>query len=456
MEDLYTLFRNRLRACAAEVYAPLLASGAVRTSEVEEEIERYHARRRAGLQEVYSFYGEQWDAFYRVKATQDAGFLSELGRLNRAFSARYDSCELNVDYYLQLFRSMSAGSWPWNTLRHLFEERWEKALSDREYNYQLIHIEQLCADYYRIVRQTAEKLANCGRKGDDTAPRLEWLQSKQTPELRKRLRELALILKRNPIVRELNARLGRQTPLGQKRYKALNDKHSLHTIKRSSPSDITGVKEGDNLNALLPLEYAYMADTVLHPFFLKRYTEKTLQVFEVASQVTERGKATPHSGNDTPNPSMQGPFVVCVDSSGSMAGVREDIAKAIVLSVGLLSEQTGRRCRVILFSDQTETVEFGSLYEGLPLLSEFFCRSFHGGTDVQTALTEAVASLWTADYAYADLLILSDFEVETPDEVGQSRLKELKEKGVGMYAVAFGRRPNDFYLNIVDKYWMYK
>lgn len=455
-EELYTLFRNRLHECAETVYASLLERGIVRRAEIDEEIDRYFTGKRAGLQQVYSYYAEQWDAYYRLREASDTGFLSLLGRLGGAFSRRYGGYELNADFYIQAFRKMAVGTPRWNQLRQFFEERWYNLLSDREHNYQMEHIERLCADYYRMARAEVNVLDNQGKAGDDIAPRLEWLQARQSPELKKRLHELSAVLRRNPIIKELNALLGRRVPLSEKRYKALLDKSSVLHVRASAPSDIVGVEEGDNLNALLPLEYATVADSVLQPLFLKRYTEKSLQVFKPESKIREKGNASSQQRSDVSAPAKQGPFVVCVDSSGSMAGTFEDIAKAIVLCIGLLSEQTGRRCRVVLFSDQVESVEFGSLYEGLPVLSDFFCRSFHGGTDVQVALSEAVTALHREEYAYADLLVLSDFEMETPDLCCQQQLMDLKDRNVGTYAVAFGGKANDFYLDMADKYWIYR
>lgn len=450
------MFRNRLYECAETLYAPLLERGVVRRVEMTEEVDRYFTGKRAGLQNAYSYYAEQWDAYYRLREAPDANFLSWLIRLRHAFDRRYDGIELNAGFYFQKFRQMTAGAPRWNTLRKLFEERWYNLLSDREYNYQMWHIDCLCADYYRTTQAEVAMLENQGNDGDEAVPRLDWLQARQSPELKKRLRELAVVLRRNPIVKELNALLGRRLPLSEKRYKALADKNSVRHVQMAAPSDITGVGEGDRLDALLPSEYACMADKRLYPFFLKRYTEKSLQMFEAESKMREKSKASPLQGRDMVEPAQQGPFVVCVDSSGSMAGAFEDIAKAVVLCIGLLSEQTGRRCRVVLFSDQVETIEFGSLYEGLPLLSDFFCRSFHGGTDVQAALSEAADTLCREEHAYSDLLMLSDFETETPDLFRQQQLEELKNKNVGIYAVAFGHKSNDFYLEVADKYWIYR
>ena len=67
-------FLRRLHEIAAEVYAEALSSGVIRPEEMEEEIQRYFAKKKSGLQDVYSYYGEQWDYYYQVVAASDADF----------------------------------------------------------------------------------------------------------------------------------------------------------------------------------------------------------------------------------------------------------------------------------------------------------------------------------------------------------------------------------------------
>ena len=64
-------------------------------------------------------------------------------------------------------------------------------------------------------------------------------------------------------------------------------------IRHASQSDVEGVTLGDDLNSLLPVEYCYLTDEVLHPFFMQRYVEKRLQQFDSFSH------------EDTSNPSPE-------------------------------------------------------------------------------------------------------------------------------------------------------
>ena len=75
VRQLSALFLRRLHEIAGEVYAEVLSSGVIRPEEMEEEIQRYFAKKKSGLQDVYSYYGEQWDYYYQVVAASDADFL---------------------------------------------------------------------------------------------------------------------------------------------------------------------------------------------------------------------------------------------------------------------------------------------------------------------------------------------------------------------------------------------
>ncbi len=456
LETLQAELHRCLRAAADEVYAPLLACGVVKPQEVADELERYYLSKRPGLQTVYSFYAEQWDCYHQAHSASPGELISLLGRLRGTFSRTYSPYELDADYYLQRLRAGNPASEEWRQLRALFEERWHALLSAREEDYRQSHISRLCAEYYRMIAPTADRLNNSGRVGSGGATRLSWLQALQEPALRKALDELLDIVRRNPIVADIDRRLGREHAASEARFRAVADRRAAQRVRSASASDIVGVRTGNDLGALLPGEYAVMADEALHPLFLKRYTEQALQLFDSASHVAEKGRATGAKGTDAASDSGRGPFVVCVDTSASMSGMREKVAKAIVLGLALLAERCGRRCRVVLFSDQMETVEFADLYEGLPRLTDFLCRSFHGGTDLTPALDEAVAALRGEEFLFADLLVLSDFDLPPLDELRRAVLLELKARQVGCYAVTFGEAAHDFVADVADHSWIYR
>ena len=158
--------------------------------------------------------------------------------------------------------------------------------------------------------------------------------------------------------------------------------------------------------------------------------------------------------SDTP-PDVFGIAPLAV-TSGSMEGEREVFSKAIVLSLALMADRLRRSCRIVFFSDQTEVVELENVYEDLPSLETFLCRTFHGGSDMGCAMRDAVTALMREDFRYADLLWISDFEMEALSPVWVQYVDELKQRGMRLYAVSFGRRAEQSYLayysQMLDKF----
>ena len=416
VRQLSALFLRRLHEIASEVYAEVLSSGVIRPEEMEEEIQRYFAKKKSGLQDVYSYYGEQWDYYYQVVVASDADFLPMLQQARSVFARLYVPAELDVLYYMeQLVRYPRTDS-RWLTLRQHFMKKWRNLLEGRERTYQKQHITQ-------------------------------------SPELRVKLKQLSQIIRKSQLIKELNHVLGRKKADEQRLYQAMIGRTPVTLLRSATHSDIVGITEGNNLNALLPMEYCFLSDAALEPVFYRRYTEKKLAVFDAMSRQMEYAEASSHSGRDLQKRAKHGPFVVCVDTSASMKGERELLSKAVVLSLALIADKLRRPCRVILFSDQTEAIELNNLYSDLALLETFLCNSFHGGSDMTCAMKESVEVLMREDFYYADLLWLSDFEMDPLTPVWVQYVEELKQRGMRLYAVSFGHRSEASYLRLADRIW---
>ena len=89
-----------------------------------------------------------------------------------------------------------------------------------------------------------------------------------------------------------------------------------------------------------------------------------------------------------------GPLIICLDTSWSMSGIRESLAKAVVLACVTAAHAQGRECRVVSFSSANNAVESGTIAcdaDGVRRLLDFLSYSFGGGTDVTGALKFAVS-----------------------------------------------------------------
>ncbi|MCD8318639.1 MAG: hypothetical protein LUC45_07300 [Paraprevotella sp.] len=453
VERLFVLCLSRLHDKAGQLYASGLAQGIIRPEEMEDEILRYFTKKKSGLQDFYSYYGEQWDYYYQVSEASDEDFLFLLQRARSEFERLYAPTVLDVAYYIKQLVQFPRFDEHWQTLRIHFMQKWKSLLEQRKWNFQEKHIERLCEDYYRMASSHANMLQNVGGKGDGLSPRLAWLQLTQSPEMRTKIKKLAPVIRNSTLIQELNRVLGRKKADEERLYRAMCGRTPVALWRSATHSDIVGITEGDNLNALLPTEYCYLFDQDLENIFYRRYTEKKLSVFDSVSRQTERAEASSHFGHDLQKHVRYGPFVVCVDTSGSMEGVRETLAKAIVLSLALISDRLRRPCKVILFSDQTEIIELQNLYTDLPLLENFLCNAFHGGSDMSCAIQESVRVLMGEDFRYADLLWISDFDMSPIALVWNQYVCELKQRGMNLYAVAFGRRMEKSYMDLADRIW---
>ena len=98
-----------------------------------------------------------------------------------------------------------------------------------------------------------------------------------------------------------------------------------------------------------------------------------------------------------------------MDTSGSMREGRERLAKSAVLAIARLTEATSRKCYVINFSEDIQTLLIRDLKTDFPMLVDFLQRRFDGGTDARPAFSEALMMLRTHGWQRADVVMISDF-----------------------------------------------
>ena len=150
---------------------------------------------------------------------------------------------------------------------------------------------------------------------------------------------------------------------------------------------------------------------------------------------------------------LHGPFIVCVDTSGSMQGERERLAKSAILAIALLTEKTHRKCYVINFSDEAVSLLIEDLGRDMPKLAEFLSQSFHGGTDIAPALNEALHVIVGNDFRDSDVVLMSDFEIPPMGYHLSEKVQRMKARKTTFYGLVFGNQPESEYLNLCERYW---
>lgn len=178
-------------------------------------------------------------------------------------------------------------------------------------------------------------------------------------------------------------------------------------------SETRGIERSGSLTRMLPAEAALLTHKTLRKLFHARRAEHALATYRVEGVGAARrlDEAGPDRGETTaPRPRDRGPVIVLLDTSASMSGAPESVAKAVVLEALRVAHAEARPCWLYAFGGPNEIVELelSASQRGLASLLDFLQLSFHGGTDTSAPLRRALAKLATDDARDADVLLVSD------------------------------------------------
>lgn len=211
-------------------------------------------------------------------------------------------------------------------------------------------------------------------------------------------------------------------------------------IPEASRSEVHGTHRSDDLMRLLPCELLNLEDDALENLFYARLLESRLHTYELSGTALVPGQTEENARQHA------GPVVVCLDTSGSMAGTPLIKAKALLLAIANILTQEQRSMHVLLFGSQGELIEF-SMEDAKDTagLLRFMRRGFGSGTDFQTPLDKALQII-AEDPAYqkADVLMISDGDCTLPDDF----LKDLPARKQALNCMVYsvlcaGKRVDD-------------
>lgn len=199
-------------------------------------------------------------------------------------------------------------------------------------------------------------------------------------------------------------------------------------IDYNSKEEICGVTFSNRIEDALPQELGLLADDEMSLLFDLKFVERRLMSFEKMGYASETMSKVEEKEKTVEKKEKKGPVIVCVDTSGSMSGNPENIAKALTLCLASMAHKQDRQCFLINFSTDIETFDF-SKDKGLSELLKFLQMGFHGGTDVFPALWKGLEMMKDEAYQKADLLVVSDFEFSYDNEELLDAMNEQREKG---------------------------
>ena len=165
-------------------------------------------------------------------------------------------------------------------------------------------------------------------------------------------------------------------------------------------TEIIGVTTGNDLTRLLPCELVKLTEPALFPIFAKGYIERSLLQRELISR----------------EPLARGPIIICLDSSGSMAGKEEIWSKAIALALLSIAVSQKRHCRILHFTGKVERIDdFAGETPDTNRVIDCIEKFYNGGSTCFTAaLTGALASIQQHEQTKkADVVLITD-GLDTP------------------------------------------
>ncbi|WEM45739.1 ATPase RavA stimulator ViaA (plasmid) [Photobacterium sp. DA100] len=320
------------------------------------------------------------------------------------------------------------------------------------------HKEKLLADLYQRI-ETMQHMEAVTEAGDEKKAGRLWdmAKAKLTKTDVSTLKNMAQFLKKNSGLKEIAEKLGRMANEVDDPNKERVRAEDLKMVEEQSDNvtdDIVGIHESDDLSKLLPNEAMFLAYPELEVVFYKHLVDKRLLNYKMQGAQRKLRRVKAYKRQTKQVEQEKGPFIVCIDASGSMNGFPEQCAKALAYGLMQIALAEDRECYVIMFSTQQITYEL-TKQDGLSEVLNFLSYSFHGGTDLGPVLDQSIELMLSEKYKNADLIVLSDFIAPSqPDEM-MKRIAKLKENRNRFHAVNLSKYGNPELMTVFDHCWSY-
>ncbi|EGR1867879.1 ATPase RavA stimulator ViaA [Vibrio vulnificus] len=371
--------------------------------------------------------------------------------------------EWHSAFYLQARRLLDKNKGLNNPMfPHYFCDQWYQSLFEAIKQAQVTELEvnkeKVLTDLYQRM-ETMKNMDKVTDSGDEGSVGRLWDMasaklSKTDVSVMKRYAEF---LKKNNGLQEIAEQLGRMANEVDDPDLQRTPAEELQMVEEKSDEatdDIVGIHESDDLNKLLPNETMFLAYPELEVVFYKHLADKRLMNYRVQGKSRTLRKVRAQKPDNQQVEIEKGPFVLCVDASGSMSGFPEQSAKAMAYALMQIALAEGRDCYVILFSTEQITYEL-TKQDGLREAADFLTYTFHGGTAFEPVLMKSIELMSGDKYRNADLVVLSDFIAPRQSEEMLAKVEALKEQKNRFHAVSLSKYGNPALMSMFDHCWAY-
>jgi uncharacterized protein with von Willebrand factor type A (vWA) domain len=210
------------------------------------------------------------------------------------------------------------------------------------------------------------------------------------------------------------------------------------------PADIRGIERGGEIARMLPVEAANLGHPKLRYLWHARRAERALVTYRVEGIEIERHLIETESKHAVdqrrPRP-KRGAIIAVVDTSGSMHGLPERVAKALVLEALRTAHAEKRQCFVYAYGGPKQIIEHELAVspEGLGQLLAFLGMTFGGGSDEIGVMARVLKRLEDEAWTKADIVLVSDGEWPPPTTL-VPRIVAARSAGTRFHGVQIGNR----------------
>lgn len=229
------------------------------------------------------------------------------------------------------------------------------------------------------------------------------------------------------------------------------------------PHDTRGVERSGDIARMLPSEAILFMRPALRLLWHAKRAERALATYRVRGVQQERliadDAGTEARDAERPKKKQErGPIIVCLDTSGSMQGSPETVAKAVTLEAVRIATAENRECFLYAFSGPAQVAEFDLSVKrgGVQALLEFLGCSFHGGTDVAEPIARALKRVETAKWSRADAIIVSDGEFPVPSATSAAVASARKTLHLRVHGLLIGAGHSAAMTSLCDPVHVFK
>ena len=400
--------------------------------------------------------------------------LEEINKLNSAENAHEDKnpspCDQNEPSPKDKEAVLEENLNRFHALKEQILEHWEELLLKKQLRWERAQIMEKMKDFNQKLVAKAKKVKELKKKLSAFGDALD-MNSGDFWGLAEGdfhrvdfnvLERYANLLERDSSIKKLAEMLGRM----HQSEKELEEEIYVSTeqqvewkFKTAIKSELVGIRESNDLNSLLPSEITFLSDPELEIVFYKKLAEKKLLTYDYYAKEQEQYEniieVEKSNKRQKAKESEQGPFIICVDTSGSMSGTPEMVAKTLSFAIMKIAVRDKRKAFLISFSTGIRTIELTDMRHSLAKVVDFLQMSFGGGTDATPALEKAVSMLKTNDYKLSDVIMVSDFCMGSLGPDLTRKIKNAQKEKTKFHSLVVGFGSNNAVIDCFDSNWYY-